>query len=92
MLMSMNDHGWGPRPDPGGNNRGGNQGPPDLDELWRDVNRRLSSFFGKKGGGQGGNPVPPPLDARQFGGGIAMLVVLALAMWLGSGVYLVDEG
>ena len=26
---------------------GGNQGPPDLDELWRNFNRRLSDLFGR---------------------------------------------
>ena len=46
--MSLNDHGWGNQP--GGGKRG-NQGPPDLEELWRDFNRRLSGMFGKKGGG-----------------------------------------
>ncbi len=93
ILMSMNDHGWGNRPDPGGN-KGGNQGPPDLEELWRDVNRRLSSMFGKKGGGLGGGGYEPrpPLNMRQFGGGIVMLLVLVLVMWLASGIYIVDEG
>ena len=41
----------------GGDNRGGdNQGPPDLEELWRDFNRRLSGMFGRngQGGGSGG--------------------------------------
>ena len=28
---------------------GANQGPPDLDELWRDFNRKLSGLFGGKG-------------------------------------------
>ncbi len=32
----------------GGGKKGGNQGPPDLDELWRDVNRRLAGLFGRK--------------------------------------------
>ncbi len=29
-------------------------GPPDLDEMWRDFNRRLSRLFGRKGSGAGG--------------------------------------
>ncbi len=93
ILMSMNDHGWGNKPDPGGN-RGGNQGPPDLEELWRDVNRRLSGLFGKKGGfgGGSGGDARPPLNMRQFGGGIFLLLVLVLVMWLASGFYIVDEG
>ena len=57
--MSLNDHGWGNQP--GGGKRGGNQGPPDLEELWRDFNRRLSGMFGNKGGGGG--------DAGGDGGG-----------------------
>ena len=30
----------------GGNNGGPNQGPPDLDEIWRDFNRKLGGLFG----------------------------------------------
>ncbi|MBV2233963.1 MAG: FtsH protease activity modulator HflK [Sterolibacterium sp.] len=90
--MSMNDHGWGNRPDPGGNRGGPGDGPPDLEELWRDFNRRLSAMFGKKGGGFGGQDSRPPLNTRQMGGGIAMMLVLVLVMWLASGIYIVDEG
>ena len=38
-------------------------GPPDLDELWQDLNRKLGGLLGGKG--NGGNSNPPP----QFGGG-----------------------
>lgn len=91
--MSMNDHGWGNKPDPGGN-KGGKQGPPDLEELWRDLNRRLSALFGRKtGGGIGGGGVPrPPFNLRQFGGGIGLLAALVIVVWLASGFYIVDEG
>lgn len=92
ILMSLNDHGWGNNS--GGGNKGGNQGPPDLEELWRDFNRRLSSMFGRRGGGNngggdgGGNM--PSLSPRQFGGGIGLLIALVVAVWLGSGFYIVD--
>jgi len=86
--MSLNDHGWGNRPDPGGNKPGG---PPDLEELWRDVNRRLGRLFGKKGGGGGSGGEPPKVfNPRQFGGGVGLLVALVLVVWLGSGFYIVD--
>ena len=87
--MSMNDHGWGNKPDPGGNKGGG---PPDLEELWRDVNRRLSALFGKKGGGfgGGGGDARPPFNMRQFGGGIGLLLILVAVIWLASGFYIVD--
>ncbi len=52
--MSLNDPQWG-RGGGDGNKGGPNQGPPDLEELWRDVNRRLSGIFGRKSGGSGGS-------------------------------------
>ncbi len=87
--MSLNDHGWGNDPNRG--NKGGNQGPPDLEELWRDFNRRLAGMFGKKGGGSGdGGGGMPTLSPRQFGGGIGILGALVAVIWLGSGFYIVD--
>ncbi|WP_249661192.1 FtsH protease activity modulator HflK [Variovorax sp. PCZ-1] len=41
----------------GGNSGGPNQGPPDLDELWRDFNRKLGGLFGgNKQAPRGGEP------------------------------------
>ncbi len=76
--MALNDPQWGKR---------GNDGPPDLDELWRRLNQRLNSLFGGKGGG--GAPSPSP-SGRQFGGGFGLLVILVLVVWLASGFYIVD--
>src|SRR5687768_12933309 len=45
-------HRFGGRPEPILNTGGRGDGPPDLDELWRDFNRKLSGLFGGKGGGQ----------------------------------------
>ncbi|HUW38141.1 MAG TPA: FtsH protease activity modulator HflK [Rhodocyclaceae bacterium] len=88
--MSLNDHGWGNKPDPGGNKGG----PPDLEELWRDVNRRLAGLFGKKsgggGGGIGGGGPSAPFNVRQFSGGIGLLLLVVLAVWLASGFYIVE--
>jgi membrane protease subunit HflK len=98
ILMSLNDHGWGNDPNRGGGRN--NPGPPDLDELWRDFNRRLSGMLGKKrggpdgsgGGDEGGSGGPglPSLTPGQFGGGIGLLVALAAVVWLASGFYIVD--
>ena len=44
--MSLNDPKWGKR---GGNSGGGGGGPPDLDEIWRNVNRRLADMLGRRG-------------------------------------------
>ncbi|HMV53824.1 MAG TPA: FtsH protease activity modulator HflK [Rhodocyclaceae bacterium] len=92
--MSLNDPKWG-RGGGDGNKGGPNQGPPDLEELWRDVNRRLSGIFGRKSGGSGGSgggDAGPrqPFSWRNLGGGIGALIVVFLLIWLASGFYTVD--
>ena len=91
-----------PQPDGRGvlifNNR--NDGPPELDELWRDFNRKLSGLFGGKGGplrsgggddGGGGGPSFQP-DMKSAGIGVGLIGVVALLIWLGSGFFIVQEG
>jgi membrane protease subunit HflK len=87
--MSLNDPNWGRGGPRGQGPSGGNQGPPDLDELWRSFNRRLGELFGRRGGGNGGGALEPPSPGR-IGGGAAVLVGLVLAVWLASGFYIVD--
>jgi modulator of FtsH protease HflK len=82
-LMSLNDPNWGRRPG------GGNQGPPDLEELWRNFNRKLQGLFGGRGGGDGG---PGARTPRRMGGGIGLLIGLVVVVWLASGFYIVPEG
>lgn len=69
-----------------------NSGPPDLEDIWRNFNRRLSALFGKSGGGNsdGGAKPPHSLSPRQFGGGIGLLAALVAVIWLASGFYIVD--
>ncbi|GMV55296.1 MAG: hypothetical protein AMXMBFR6_11010 [Betaproteobacteria bacterium] len=73
-----------------------NSGPPDLEELWRDANRRLSTLFGKRTESQAGNrnggptEPPTPMSPRVFGSGIGIVVGILLIVWLGSGFYIVD--
>jgi membrane protease subunit HflK len=82
-LMSLNDPNWGRRPG------GSNQGPPDLEELWRNLNRKLEGLFGRRGGGDAG---PGPRSPRRMGGGIGLLLALVVLVWLASGFYIVPEG
>src|SRR4051812_46338047 len=90
--MSLNDPNWGRGsrgPDGSKGPGGGNQGPPDLDELWRNFNRRLGELFGRRRRdeppGGGGGPT-----RWQFGGGAGIIIALVLAVWLASGFYIVD--
>jgi membrane protease subunit HflK len=75
--MAWNEPG-GSNKDPWSGRRRSNDGPPDLDEVFRDLQLRLRRLFGSSGSGAGG--------------GIGMgLVLLALAVaWLVSGIYKVD--
>jgi modulator of FtsH protease HflK len=75
-------------------------GPPDLDELWRDFNRKLSGLFGGKGGaprgprkddsGGGGGGFQP--DMKSAGLGMSLIAGIALLVWAGSGIFIVQEG
>lgn len=93
-IFSLNDPGWGRG---GGDSRPpqrpGNDGPPDLDELWRDFNRRLNGLFRRGGGprGPGGGGGEPP-SMKGAGTGIGLLILVALLLWLASGFYIVQEG
>lgn len=70
-------------------------GPPDLEELWRDFNRKLSGMFG--GGGSGGNRAPSggnssPPNMKLFGGGVALVAAVVALLWASSGFFIVPEG
>jgi len=82
-------------------NNGRGDGPPDLDELWRDFNRKLSGLFGGKGGGNtprgngsgdnGGGPNFQP-DMKSAGIGAVLVAGVVTLIWLGSGFFIVQEG
>jgi membrane protease subunit HflK len=96
--MSLNDPQWGNRGGDDGGGRRPNQGPPDLEQLWRDLNRRLSGIFdrkragggGDRGEGGGGSRPPVQFNPKFLGGGIGLLLVLVVVVWLASGFYIVD--
>jgi membrane protease subunit HflK len=97
ILMSLNDPHWGNRDGnkERGGKRGGDQGPPDLEEIWQDFNRRLSGMFGRRRGGNGNNgggsgAGGPDFSFRQFGGVLGAVAILAFIAWLFTGFYMVD--
>ena len=78
--MAWNDPGGsGPR-DPWGG-RGGDQGPPDLDESLRKLQSQLSGIFGRRGGGGGGG-----INLKVYAGVLAALIV-GYGVW---GIYTLD--
>src|SRR5690606_27132257 len=101
VKFSLNDPRWGrgSQDDKNQNGRRPNDGPPDLDQLWRDFNQRLGNLFGNRrsgGGGGGGNDTGGgdgfTPDMRGAGIGAAVIAVIVAFLWLVSGFFIVQEG
>ncbi|KVS43291.1 FtsH protease activity modulator HflK [Burkholderia ubonensis] len=96
-LLSINDPRWGrgegnggtqPRANESKRPPGGDgEGPPDLDEMWRNFNRRLSGLFG----GKGGNGFRPD-NGRAARVGVGIVIGVLVAVYAGSGLFVVPEG
>ena len=89
--MPWNQPGSGGGQDPWGQ-KNKPQGPPDLDEMFRDMKNRLEGLFGGGGKRGGGGPSLPSGMSRAGGGLIAVVAVLAVGAWIASGFYVVDQG
>ena len=81
--MAWNEPGRNKNQDPWGN-RGGNQGPPDLDEIIRKFQDKLGGLFGGSGGGGRGS-------SSAGGLGFGLVFVVILAIWMMTGFYKVEE-
>jgi modulator of FtsH protease HflK len=79
--MAWNEPGNGDK-DPWGNR--GNDGPPDLDEVIRNFQRKLSGLFG--GGGSSKNN-----DSTEGGSlGFGLILAVIAVVWVFSGIYIVE--
>lgn len=82
--MGLNDPQWGKNK--------GDSGPPDLDDMLRNVNKKINNLFGSKknnGDDEGTQDKPPK---QQSGSNVLIIFGLLVAVWLASGFYIVDEG
>ena len=87
---------WGSSNNQGGNsggngNKGGReQGPPDLDDIFRKLSKKLGGLGGGKGGLGGGNNAQTPRGP--MGGRIVGIVAAAaVIIWAASGFYTIKE-
>ncbi|MDR5813623.1 FtsH protease activity modulator HflK [Caballeronia sp. LZ033] len=98
-VFSINDPRWGrgdgngvkndtKRPQDSKRPNGKDDGPPDLDEMWRDFNRRLAGLFGRKPGNGGA----PRENGRGSKIGLGIVIGVLIAIYLGSGVFVVQDG
>ncbi|WP_147194493.1 FtsH protease activity modulator HflK [Pantoea sp. MBD-2R] len=81
---------WGSSNNQGGNsggNKGGrDKGPPDLDDIFRKLSKKLGGLGGGKNDGGNGQPAPGR-GSRLVG----IVVVAAVVIWAGSGFYTIKE-
>ncbi len=91
----------------GGGGNKPNGGPPDLDELWRDFNKKLTGLLGggkgrpqnnnqgggDNNGGNGGNNLGGfQPDMKSAGIGAGLIAAVLALIWLGTGFFIVQEG
>jgi modulator of FtsH protease HflK len=70
-----------------------NEGPPDLDEILRKLQQKISGLLGFGGRRPPGAPPTPGGNVgAAVGGGMIFVILLIIAVWLASGFYIVDEG
>jgi membrane protease subunit HflK len=78
--MPPNEPQWGKK---------NNEGPPDLDEILKKLQQKISGLLGFR-------PRPPGSPNNNMGtavgGGMVFVIFLIVAVWLASGFYIVDEG
>ena len=81
--MAWNEPGGNKNKDPWGN-RGNDQGPPDLDEVFKKFMDKLNGLLGGSGGGRG-------TSSGNNSSGIMALVVIGLIIWALTGTYKIAE-
>jgi len=83
--------------EPGGNdndpwgNRKNSGGPPDLDEVFKNIRKKLDGLFGKGGqrpsGGRSSGGLP---GGNLTGKGLGVVAAVLLGLWVLSGIYIVE--
>jgi membrane protease subunit HflK len=87
--MPWNQPGGSDGKDPWGN-RNNQEGPPDLDVIVKNLQKRFSGLFG---GGRGGGSRGSGSDGGSMGKfGAGIIVLLLLIAWMATGIYIVEQG
>ncbi|MCB1801781.1 MAG: protease modulator HflK N-terminal domain-containing protein, partial [Gammaproteobacteria bacterium] len=87
--MAWNEPGGGNR-DPW-NNKGGDQGPPDLDEVVRKLQDKMGGLFGGKRRGGGGGDSDGGSPAGPGKKGIGVIIALVLVVVLGMEAFYIIQ-
>ncbi|ORU93906.1 MAG: protease modulator HflK [Cycloclasticus sp. symbiont of Bathymodiolus heckerae] len=92
MSWDDSDNDKDKKKDPWSGRKKDQQSPPDLDEIVRSMQEKLSVLFGggpKNPKANGGNKTP---SAPASGFSVMLLLGVAAVVWLASGIYIIDEG
>jgi membrane protease subunit HflK len=90
--MAWNEPGGPKNNDPWGNNNN-DKGPPDLDEVIKNLNAKISKLFGgKKKDSGSNNSGDNPFTNKASNFLIAIIIGLVVVVWAFSGIYTVEEG
>jgi modulator of FtsH protease HflK len=83
--MAWNEPGGNKNQDPWGN-RGNDQGPPDLDEVFRKLRDKFAGLFG-------GKPSSPrsQIPTGGAGIGIGLIVFIIFMLWMATGFYKLED-
>lgn len=105
-IFNLNDPGWGKKPQ---NDEGSQEprrpqqdpnSPPDLDQVWSDVEKKFKALFGG-GGNRRGTPREPghgggrpnmQMSPKFIRKGIIFALIVGLLLWLASGFFIIREG
>lgn len=88
--MAWNEPG-GNDNDPWGNRKNNSGGPPDLDEVVKNLKKWFESLAGSKGGGGGASRSGGGLPGGSIGGkGVALVAGILGIVWLASGIYVIQ--
>jgi modulator of FtsH protease HflK len=97
VKLSLNDPQWGRGSQ--NNNQDGkkpsNDGPPDLEEVWRDFTQSINKLLGIKDGGNGAGDGGGQTSNGGGAAGAAIAAVVAgivFFLWIISGFFIVQEG
>lgn len=82
--MGINDPQWG---------KNNNGGPPDLEELLRKLNAKIAALMSGKnarGNNNGSNNGAPNTPTPGIAGGVGLVAIIGVLIWLATGFYIVD--
>ncbi|MDT8283196.1 MAG: FtsH protease activity modulator HflK, partial [Gammaproteobacteria bacterium] len=89
--MAWNEPGGNGDKDPWSNKgKRGNQGPPDLDEVFKNLQKKFGSLFGGKSGGSSGGSRGNGTGIAGGGIGIGVVIVILLVFWIATGFYKIE--